>query len=261
MIPLDNLNKFLDQYMHYDPKVNVSKIDEKNANGLQYKGIDKIKKIAFGVSASLEIFKLADKSGCQVVIVHHGVRLPDNPHYDIAFYSRIGCLIENNISLFGYHFLLDSHPKIGHNTLILNKLGVINLKQYEIQDANWGWYGELKRSENLELIIKKCKKLFQNKITVYNFGNKKVKTIAAISGGGSPHGIDLQNVADRNIDLYITGEPREGIRELFREIKKNFIAGGHYATEVIGVKALMEKVKEHFKDKVEVEFIDLWNEV
>jgi len=36
--------------------------------------------------------------------------------------------------------------------------------------------------------------------------------------------------------------------------------GGHYATEVFGVKALMERVKRSFKN-IETEWIDLINEV
>ena len=65
---------------------------------------------------------------------------------------------------------------------------------------------------------------------------------------------------DRKIDLYITGEVKESTREICREAGINLLAGGHYATERFGVLALMDEVKKKFKNKVEVEFVELWNE-
>jgi putative NIF3 family GTP cyclohydrolase 1 type 2 len=127
--------------------------------------------------------------------------------------------------------------------------------------AEWGWYGNLGKSQTLNKIVNKCEKIFQQKPIVYSFGKDKIKSIAAISGGGSPYGKDLQNLLERNIDLYITGEVTEGIRELTREAEVNLIAGGHYATERLGVLALMDEVRKKFKNKVSVEFIELWNKI
>jgi len=58
----------------------------------------------------------------------------------------------------------------------------------------------------------------------------------------------------------VTGEVHEWNRELFREAKINFIAGGHYATEVFGVQALMSVISQKFPE-VEVGWVDLANEV
>ncbi|MBN2016115.1 Nif3-like dinuclear metal center hexameric protein [Candidatus Dojkabacteria bacterium] len=261
MVTLSQLNRFLTKLMHYDPKMDVSKIDERNANGLQVNGNEDIEKIVFGVTASEEFFKLAKKSNCEAVVVHHGIRMPDSPHYQKFFQRRYGYLIRNDISLFGYHFLLDSHPEIGHNALILKYLGIRTKKELSAQGANWGWYGKSKKVESLVMIASKCEKLFKRKPTVYDFGESKIKTVGAISGGGSLYGRDLQNLLDKEIDLYITGEVTEGVRELAREAEINIIAGGHYATERVGVLALMDKVKREFKGKVKTEFIELWNEV
>lgn len=261
MITLAQLKNFLYSYMNYDPKIDAEKLDEKNANGIQVKGSENIKKIAFGVTASVKLFKMAKAVDCQAIIVHHGLRWPDTPHYDKAFQSRYSSLVKNNLTLFGYHYLMDSHPEIGHNALILKSLGIRKKQSYEIMGNCWGWQGQLANVQSLKSIVRKCENIFGQKPLVYNFGKKTIKTVAAISGGGSPHGRDLQNLLERKIDLFITGEVKEGTRELFREIGTNFLAGGHYATETLGVKALMKKVKAKFKNKVEVEYIELWNEV
>ena len=41
----------------------------------------------------------------------------------------------------------------------------------------------------------------------------------------------------------------------------NYFAAGHYATEVFGVQELGKKLKAHYKDQLEVEFIDIPNEL
>jgi putative NIF3 family GTP cyclohydrolase 1 type 2 len=156
---------------------------------------------------------------------------------------------------------MDSHPEIGHNSQTLKDLGMKNLKPYEIEGANWGWMGKFSKAKSLNSIVKKCKKMFMREVSVYDFGNDKVKTVVSVSGGGAPRGIDMQRLVEEDVDLYITGTPRESSREMFREIGCSMIVGGHYATERIGVLALMDKVKKEFRGKVKTEFIELWNEV
>ncbi len=262
MIKLFKLNSFLTELMHYDDKVDVSKIDKNNANGLQVKGVEKIGKIAFGVSASKRLFELAKEKGCQAVVTHHGIRFPDSPHFQKDFQERYEFLIKNGISLFGYHFLMDSHPEIGHNALILKKLGAVEeLEGYGMDGVNWGQQGKLKRTMKVDLVVKRCEKLFKQDVQFHHFGKPEVKKIAAVSGSGSPYGQYLQNVINRKIDLFITGEEKEGSREAARDAGINILFGGHYATERLGVLELETKVQEHFNNEVETEFIELWNKV
>ncbi|MDD3647678.1 MAG: Nif3-like dinuclear metal center hexameric protein [Candidatus Dojkabacteria bacterium] len=257
MIYLKDLNKYLSDYLNYDKKISVRSMDEQNGNGLQVKGEKKIMKIGFGVSASLELFKHAKKAGCQCLIVHHGLRMPDSPHYDSIFQNRIEYLLKNSMSLFGYHYLLDSHPVVGNNAQILKKLNITIKGQL----VDWGWYGELETSTNLSDIKKKCEEMFGQDIILYKYGKDKVKKIGAVSGSGSLSGSEFQSVIDLDLDLYITGNPSESTREKYREIGSNFIAGGHYATETFGVKALMKKIRNKFGGSVETEYLELWNEV
>jgi putative NIF3 family GTP cyclohydrolase 1 type 2 len=62
------------------------------------------------------------------------------------------------------------------------------------------------------------------------------------------------------IDLYITGEAHEWNREIFKEAGINFIAGGHYNTEIFGIKALMDYVKSNFKG-IDCSWLDLENDI
>lgn len=260
MIQLSLLKTFLDDYLCFDNKLDLVKIDPYMANGLFIQGKNLITKIGFGVSASLALFNQAKQANCEAIIVHHAFNLPSYPRYDKIFQQRFGFLVKNEISLFGYHFLLDAHPKIGNNVEILKIIGAKPIQPFFIQGNPWGWIGELKKEEELAFVEKKLKSYLSKRSIYYRFGRKKIKRIVALSGKGAPSSLSMQELILKGIDLYITGEVHEWNRELFKEAEINFIAGGHYSTEVFGIKALMVKIKKKFP-QILVEWFDLYNEV
>lgn len=260
MISFKELKNFLDDYLNFDKKLDVSKIDPFMSNGLMVQGDKNIKKIGFGVSASITLFEKAKSLNCDAIVVHHSFNFPPINKNDIIFQNRYTFLVKNNISLFGYHFLLDAHPEVGNNVGILNAIGIKPLKPYIHHGYPWGWIGELNKEEKIISIQKKLEPFLSKRDIFYFFGPQQVKRIVAISGKGAPSPSAMQELIDEKIDLYITGEAHEWNRELFREAKINFIAGGHYATEVFGVRALMKKVKETFME-VKVEWLDVYNDI
>jgi putative NIF3 family GTP cyclohydrolase 1 type 2 len=88
-----------------------------------------------------------------------------------------------------------------------------------------------------------------------------IKKLGVVSGGGVPREKEIQEAIDKDIDLYITGEVEEATVGIFQELGINYFASGHYATEVFGVQALGKKIKAEFKDKLEVEFLDIPNPI
>lgn len=77
-----------------------------------------------------------------------------------------------------------------------------------------------------------------------------------ISGGGYSA---LYEAIELGLDVFITGEPNEWVMNVANEAGIHFLAGGHYATEVLGVQALGEHVADRFG--IDVEFIDVPNPV
>jgi putative NIF3 family GTP cyclohydrolase 1 type 2 len=73
----------------------------------------------------------------------------------------------------------------------------------------------------------------------------------AICTGAAGHDVIL--AAHEGYDLYLTGEPEEPAFHTARELGIHFVAAGHYATETFGVRALAERLAEHFG--VEWEFL------
>lgn len=260
MITLPNLQTYLDNYLYFDKKLDITRIDSYMTNGLMVKGKENVKKIGFGVSASLSLFQKAKEVKCDVIIVHHSFNLPSYNRYDVIFQNRIGFLIKNEISLFGYHFLLDAHPEVGHNVEIIKTIEAKPTKQYLHKGNPWGWIGEFVNKIDFSNIENILKPHLSNNAIFYPFGNRIVKKVVVVSGMGAPVPSVMHDLIEEEIDLFITGEVHEWNRELFREAKINFIAGGHYHTEKFGVKALMEKVENNFPD-VEVEWLEIENEV
>jgi putative NIF3 family GTP cyclohydrolase 1 type 2 len=73
-----------------------------------------------------------------------------------------------------------------------------------------------------------------------------------ISGGGAREALQA---IEEGMDLYVTGEFSHTVYHQVLEGGINMIAGGHYSTEVWGVRKVMEKCAAELN--ADVEFIDV----
>ncbi|MDR0645955.1 MAG: Nif3-like dinuclear metal center hexameric protein [Elusimicrobiota bacterium] len=218
-------------------------------NGLQVEGKDEIRKIIFGVSAHTALFKAALKAEADMIIVHHGLIWDKSQSITGVFGGRVRFLIKNDINLAAYHLPLDFHPIVGNNTQIAKFIGLKNIVPFgNYRGKDIGFKGGFKRAADIETI---CKKLNGECLL---FGNAKINRAAIVSGGA--HDM-LEQAADAGVDLFITGSRDEFVVEYCREAKINFIAMGHYNSEIFGVKALESYVKKRFK--AQTKFIDIPN--
>lgn len=256
---IDDLNQYLQKLLYFDKNLDVKKIDPYMSNGLMVRGKERIEKIGFGVSASIALFEEALKASCDVLITHHSFNIPVINSFDPIFQDRFGFLIKHGLSLFGFHFLLDAHPEIGNNAQILKTLGAELAEPYLHRGSPWGWIGKLPKAQFFDR-LKEMLNPLSPRAVFYNFCERKISTIAAVSGKGAPIASDMRELIENNVELFITGEVHEWNRELFREAGISFIGGGHYATEVFGIKALMQEVKHQFP-AIETVWLDLPNEV
>jgi putative NIF3 family GTP cyclohydrolase 1 type 2 len=75
-------------------------------------------------------------------------------------------------------------------------------------------------------------------------GPKKTGAIGIITGGA---GSEIYKVGQEGIDTFITGEAPHWAAVAADELGMNLLLGGHYATEVFGVKALAARLSKRFK--------------
>ncbi len=91
---------------------------------------------------------------------------------------------------------------------------------------------------------------------VFPFGPEQIRRVA-VSTGAAGH--DLIQAAHEGYDLFLTGEAEERNLDAARELGVHFVAGGHYATERLGIQALARHLAERFD--VEWSFVELPNPV
>jgi dinuclear metal center YbgI/SA1388 family protein len=235
----DEIVQWIDDYL------DVKNFDDSCPNGLQIEGVSEISRIVVGVSACQEIFENARKKGAQMVIVHHGLIWKGLPGIiKGVFRRRLEFLLRHGMNLLGYHLPLDAHPEVGNNVLLANELGLEDLKPFGYHGSqSIGWHGHLGREMSRRAILKLIGKVLGGTPLHFDAGKERIRRIGVISGGAAG---DLYEAIDLGLDLFLTGEAGEPTYEICREAGVNFVAGGHYRTERLGIQALGEKIHEKF---------------
>jgi dinuclear metal center YbgI/SA1388 family protein len=228
-----------------DQELKIKDIEDDSNNGLQVANQGRISKVGLAVSATKDVFELAKKAGCQMMVVHHGISWKDSLKYitDIN-YDRIRFLINNNLALYGCHLPLDKHSKLGNNIQLCKLFGLKNVKEFgEYNKSLIGFMGDLKKEVLLRDFIKIIEDKLNTTCDVLDFGKSKVKSVAIISGGGASM---VAQAAKHKADVYLTGEPKLSAYAIAKELSINLVYAGHYATETLGVKALAKLLKKRF---------------
>ena len=231
----------LDDYPDYGPM------------GMQVAGAREVDRIVCGVSASLELFERAAQAGAQLVLVHHGLLWDGASRViDDAFGRRLKALLDPEITLAAYHLALDAHPELGNNALLARELGVDPTDRF----AKIGFGGPLRKPASIDEFAKRVREALGSEPLVFAHGPDRIERAAVVTGGAAKY---LADAARESYDLYLTGEPAEPTLHTARELGIHFVAGGHYATERIGIQALARTLAEQFE--LDWQFVDLPNPV
>jgi dinuclear metal center YbgI/SA1388 family protein len=223
--------------------------DDYGPMGLQVAGADEVTKVAAAVSSSLELFERAAAVGAQLVIVHHGLLWNADPRViDAPLRRRLQALFDADITLAAYHLALDAHPEIGNNALLARMLGVETPER--VLDLGYG--GLLDRPLGIEQLAARLQEATGREPQVFDGGPERIERVGVITGGAAKL---FPQVAALGYDAFVTGEPAEPTLHAARELGTHFLAGGHYATETFGIKALAERIAERFE--VDWAFLDL----
>ena len=247
--------KELERYLH--DYLQVDKYSDYCPNGLQVAGRDEIRKIVTGVSACAALFEKALEQKADAIIVHHGLIWKNvQPTYRGGYKKRIKLLLENDISLFGFHLPLDAHPEIGNNAQLARLFALQDVVEFcEYNGQPIGFKGTVP-GLSCETFFGISKEKINPQARIFPFGPEQISSVGIVSGGASKEAV--QAVAEE-LDVYLTGEAAEYSMHYAREEGFHYIAAGHHATERFGIRALGEHLQEKFP--LEVRFIDIPNPV
>jgi dinuclear metal center YbgI/SA1388 family protein len=210
-------------------------------NGIQVENIGDIDKIGFTVDASVEAIKEALKNNCKLLVVHHGLFWSKINPITGNFRERVKMFLDNDIGLIAYHLPLDCHEDYGNNIQILKAIGYDKKELFaNYKGVKIGWYCENNTPFTIEEIILNLK-IESNSIKYFDFGNKEIRKIGVVSGGGN---FAFDEAVNNKFDLFITGDAEHVIYHQAKENKINVLFAGHYFTETFGVKALRRLIEE-----------------
>ena len=237
---LEEIVQFLDDYLK------VSEFQDDSWNGLQVEGPEEVEVIATAVDASFRTFERAREWRAQLLLVHHGLFWGKPfPLVGVDF-SRIEALIKNGIGLYACHLPLDAHPEVGNNALLS---GMLNLKNIEpfgyYKGTRIGCAGILPQPLTLDEIKENLEEKLKNKIEVWGFGKKEIRSVAIISGEAG----SIMKEGLGKYDLLITGGAGLSLFRLVEDASQSILFAGHYATETLGIKALGELLASKFSLK------------
>lgn len=227
-------------------------------NGLQVEGAAEVRKVATGVSGCLELFERARAAGADTVLVHHGIFWEGTPRALTGMqYRRVAALLAGNLNLLAYHLPLDRHPELGNNVLGAKALGLYGVEAFgSYEGLPIGARGLFPEPITAAELVERCARAYGREPLAFLGGPAEVRTVGLISGGAQR---EVYQAIDAGLDAYVTGEVSEWVMNVARESGIHYVAAGHYATEVLGIRALGEHVAARFG--LAHEFIDVPNPV
>ncbi len=230
-----------------DLVLDVPSFDDYAPNGLQVPGVQEVGAIATAVSANLESLQLAIDGGAQLVLVHHGViwgsgAEPLTP----MMAGRLRTLLGSHTGLAGYHLPLDAHPKIGNNALLRDALGLVPDPRpfAKAKGSHIGAIGFDETGIDIVDLEARLRAATGVEPLVFDTGPDAIHTVGIVTGGGA---FAIHEAAEMGLDALVTGEPTEPVMGEAREYGIHFLAGGHYATEILGIRRLGELVGARFE--------------
>jgi dinuclear metal center YbgI/SA1388 family protein len=253
MADRDQIVRFLNELLEIDAYPDGLPV------GLQVPGAAEVRRVATGVSASLELFTRAAAEGADLLIVHHGLFFGSGPRPPLspADKARLKTLFDHDISLLAYHLALDAHAEVGNNAIICDVLELTGREPFgRAGGATIGFVAAPAEPVTIDHLVDRVQRQISPAPLVFRDGPQRIERVAVVSGRASDF---VAAAAEAGAGCFITGEPTEQAKWAAAEAGIHFIAAGHYATEVFGVRALGDLVASRFA--VEHVFIDVPNPV
>ena len=219
-------------------------------NGLQIENSGRVTRIGAAVDVSARVLSQAGEKNVDLLIVHHGLFWPGLQPVTRSLRRQLQLAFENDMALYSAHLPLDIHPKVGNNAQLVAALGLKSAQPFREekgQPVGLKICVSMRRDE----LVRKLRKALNGPVKVFDFGPKQTRAISVVTGAA---GSEIYRVAEGNIDTFITGEAPHWAAVAAEELGMNLLLGGHYATEVFGVKALAAHLSKRFR--IPWEFID-----
>jgi len=211
-------------------------------NGLQIENSGRVTRIGAAVDVSTRVLIEAAGKNVDFLIVHHGLFWPGLQPVTRFLRRQLQLAFETDVALYSAHLPLDIHPKVGNNAQVIAALG-LKSSQLFLEEKGQPVGLKTRASMPRNELVRKMRKVLNGPVKVFDFGPKQTRAIGVVTGAA---GSEIYRVAEEGIDTFITGEAPHWAAVAAEELGMNLLLGGHYATEVFGVKALAAHLSKRF---------------
>jgi len=229
-------------------------------DGLCVEASDKVTRVITGVSFRDRLIDAAIEEKADAILVHHpnGFWNGENRILIGKFGERMRRLMQNGISLYGFHLPLDGHMEIGNNALIAKAMGMHILEGFMVEgEKPVGVIAEFDHPLSQSEFISQAKRTFEHGVqNSLMYGAKEIRRVAICSGSGAS---GIEEAISLGCDAFITGEIKESVPIACEELNFNLISCGHHRTEIFGVRALADKIQNELH--IPAKFVDLDNPI
>jgi dinuclear metal center YbgI/SA1388 family protein len=210
-------------------------------NGLQVQNSGKVHRIAAAVDGNGLTIRHAIREGADLLLVHHGLFWGKNLPITGPRRENYKRLFAADLALYSCHLPLDGHREFGNNASLLQLLRLEYRRDFAAPHGFTMPIGAADRSRDD----------FRGQLldafprtSAMEFGPPTVRNVLVCSGGGGRTIADLDPIG---FDTVVTGEAPRHFFDFAYENGLNAYVCGHYATEVFGIKNLLDRVAGKFQ--------------
>lgn len=227
-------------------------------NGLQTANRGDVQSIAGAVDFSSHTVSGAVRARADMLLVHHGMFWGGIQPICGPRYRQLSELLAHDIAVYASHLPLDVHPVLGNNALLAHRLGLQpsgGFARFETIDVGVSGTTDVPTALLIERTTEFARQHGGTVVVPASTLSPDRRTRAwAICTGAGASSATVREAAQRNIDTLIVGEGPHHTAVDARDRDIVVIYAGHYATETLGVRALLEELARAFS--VTTTFID-----
>jgi dinuclear metal center YbgI/SA1388 family protein len=217
-------------------------------NGLQLANGGTVSRVAAAVDFSLEVARQAVAERSNLLIVHHGMFWRGNHAFTGVAFERLRAAIAGDLAVYSSHIPLDLHPRFGNNVLLAKELGLTPDGTFgAFRDTSIGVTGvcDMATSEIVERAARFAAPFATTVVATRHAPDRCTRRWAVVTGAGASDTF-LAEAHARGVDTLIVGEGTHHSAVSAMEHGLAIIYAGHYATETLGVRAIVQEVSSRF---------------
>jgi dinuclear metal center YbgI/SA1388 family protein len=242
-----NIINFIEEFAPKELAIEGDNIGLQVGNDLN----NEVKKIGVALDPSLDVVEKAKKEKVDFLFTHHPILKDPIRTFTGVIYKKLKILMDNEIILYSAHTNLDI-CKNGLNDALVDLYQLENVEN--LYTNGLGRIGKFNGSFDELLQITK-ENIVKNPVVVNSeiIDDKKDLKVAVLSGYGLSQS-SIKYVSEvAGVDIYISGDLIHHSKILAEELGLCVIDGGHYGTEVYGLKLF----KKYMEDALGIEVISL----